>query len=509
MSSRLAQTPRVDPESANAKSVRIPGPTSIGEATGGTRSTSRSVSEVSQRSRTHPASMPASEKSSLRRKHLVEPLYPQDMEDEMTSSRARFAHGSTLRGDRGHISSKSLQGDGLGYDLEHSSPRDGLDYDLVHSSQRDGLDTRHEHSSRRDGLGYDLEHSSRRHEDMSESQDSNADSGGDRPYSVPQPRYHEWWPSRSHGDRPYGGDLRDDSPFRKRDYNSSRRRSSHARDHSPVGARGHQPEVSGLLNADVVQQIASVLEPVLSSKLELRLEQIFKQASKPDQESPPVPVRGITAPPSLVPTVALEDPSTHNLPGPSGLSSYRERVRDGLDGVGNVGDSASTSESDEEPHLGDSLSRDFLSSLAQTLSWHLDFQVQAEESKGKQKKKSLSKLSSSNPLPPEEDAPLMSVDSMCKEQIELLASMKRVKPGVKAADSIPFQEEEIKELFTSPSFSEETSNKVRVESQFTSGPRTFRDPIREKVESDWSFADVAARTGLKTFFSFHYWYRSL
>ena len=58
-----------------------------------------------------------------------------------------------------------------------------------------------------------------------------------------------------------------------------------------------------------------------------------------------------------------------------------------------------------------------------------------------------------------------------------------------------FPEEQWEALFRTPALSEETRNKVRAELGLASG--TFKDPLRKRMEDDWTQADRVGRAGMK------------
>ena len=129
-------------------------------------------------------------------------------------------------------------------------------------------------------------------------------------------------------------------------------------------------------------------------------------------------------------------------------------------------DQSTDSSTDTEcvSHLGDTLTREFVDRVSEIITRHLGYEPMSKESQGE---KTTSRLSSSNPVPPTEDAVYMPVDSSCKERFESVASRKRLKPFPNKRNLFRFQEKEVKELFTSPTLSEETSNKVRAESHYS------------------------------------------
>ena len=90
----------------------------------------------------------------------------------------------------------------------------------------------------------------------------------------------------------------------------------------------------------------------------------------------------------------------------------------------------------------------------------------------------------------------MPVDEQCLQRVEVLAARKTWTPFPGAQERLfKFPEDKWEALFRSPTISEETRNKVRAEQGLASG--TFKEPLRKRMEADWTQVDLVGRAGLK------------
>ena len=148
---------------------------------------------------------------------------------------------------------------------------------------------------------------------------------------------------------------------------------------------------------------------------------------------------------------------------------------------------------DDESPRGTELPQSLIDRVAKIFISHIGY----DEVRDSPSVSESSKLFSTNERGRVEGPPRMPVDTQCQDRIKVLAA-KRTWKAFPAAQEKLFRvpEDMWESLFkTTPTISEETRNKVRAEQGLASG--MFGEPLRRKLEEEWSQVDLAGRVGLK------------
>ena len=101
----------------------------------------------------------------------------------------------------------------------------------------------------------------------------------------------------------------------------------------------------------------------MAQRFESKLDRILANQSATATASSPVPVPSSYAPPLSDSSKALELTSAHDVPSTSG-TSYHEYIPEVLPGEETDDSSTSTTDEEDDPHLGDQFSREFVSNVA-------------------------------------------------------------------------------------------------------------------------------------------------
>ena len=142
---------------------------------------------------------------------------------------------------------------------------------------------------------------------------------------------------------------------------------------------------------------------------------------------------------------------------------------------------------DDESPRGTELPQSLIDRVAKIFISHIGY----DEVRDSPSVSESSKLFSTNERGRVEGPPRMPVDTQCQDRIKVLAA-KRTWTAFPAAQEKLFRvpEDMWESLFKTPTISEETRNKVRAE-------QGLGEPLRRKLEEEWSQVDLAGRVGLK------------